>query len=59
MSESHEITIAAKCAPDEAVLKDIEKAGITLAELVDEIKAEVVVFHDIYWDNEWEYIFDT
>ncbi len=25
-----------------------------LAELVDGIKAEVVVFHNIYWENEWE-----
>ncbi len=97
MSESHKITIAAKCAPDKAILMDIEKAGLTavelytnhewlrsinrinksckefsfryavhapndgyepdlLAELVDEIKAEVVVFHDIYWNDEWEYI---
>lgn len=27
-----------------------------LAELVDDIKAEILVFHDIYWENEWEYI---
>lgn len=27
-----------------------------LAELVDELKAEVVVFHDIFWDDEWEQI---
>src|SRR5660398_176871 len=88
MSESHKITIAAKCAPDKAILMDIEKAGLTavelytnhewlrsinrinksckefsfryavhaptdgyepdlLAELVDEIKVEVGVFHDI------------
>ncbi len=92
-----EITIAAKCAPEEEILVDIEKAGLTavelyinhkwlhdidkikqickkfsfcyavhapvegyepdiLAELVDDIKAEVVVFHDIYWNDEWEYI---
>lgn len=97
MSKYQEITIAAKCAPDEAILIDIEKAGITavelyvnhnwlheiktikqicrkfsfryavhapndgyepdlLAELVDDIKAEVVVFHDIFWEDEWEYI---
>ena len=24
-----------------------------LVELVNEIKAEVIVFHDIYWDDEW------
>lgn len=27
-----------------------------LAELLDELKAEVVVFHDIFWDDEWEQI---
>jgi len=27
-----------------------------LAELVDDIKAEIVVFHDIYWEDEWGYI---
>ena len=94
---SHGITIAAKCTPDEKILADIEKAGISavelytnlnylqklgfvkktcrkfpfryavhapndacetelLAELVDEIEAEIVVFHDIFWDSEWEHI---
>jgi len=91
------ITIAAKCAADESILENIEKAGIkavelytnlnylyniketilcckkfpfryaihapnegfeinALAELVNEIKAEVVVFHNIYWEDEWENI---
>ena len=91
------ITIAAKCATEEEVLSNIEKAGLSaveiytslshlheiqdikricnkfpfryavhaptngyepdlLAELVNDIKAEVVVFHDIYWEDEWEYI---
>ncbi len=27
-----------------------------LAELVDGVKAEILVFHDIFWDNEWEHI---
>jgi sugar phosphate isomerase/epimerase len=89
--------IAAKCAPEERILKDIEKAGLSaveiytcssylckiedikkickrfsfryavhapndgyepelLAELVDDINAEIVVFHDIYWEDEWEHI---
>lgn len=89
--------IMAKCAPEERILKNIEKAGLSavelytsykhlcklddikrickrfsfryavhapndsyqpelLAELVDDIKAEIVVFHDIYWGDEWEYI---
>lgn len=89
--------IAAKCAPEEKILKDIERAGLSavelytsykqlyklddikqicngfsfrfaihapndgyepelLAELVDAINAEVVVFHDIYWDDEWGHI---
>jgi len=25
-----------------------------LAELVDAIAAEVVIFHNIYWEDEWE-----
>jgi sugar phosphate isomerase/epimerase len=25
-----------------------------LAELVDDIKSEVIVFHNIYWEDEWE-----
>lgn len=90
-------TIAAKCAPEEVILSNIDKAGLTaveiytsllhlnemhsikricskfpfrfavhaptdgyepdlLAELVNDIKAEVVIFHDIYWEDEWEYI---
>lgn len=89
--------IAAKCAPEEKILKDIEKAGLSavelytsgsylckledikrickrfsfryavhspndgyqpelLAELVDDIKAEIVVYHDIYWEDEWGHI---
>ena len=89
--------IAAKCAPEEKILKDIERADLSavelyasgsylcklddikrickrfsfryavhapndgyrpelLAELVDDIKAEIVVFHDIYWDDEWGHI---
>lgn len=91
------ITIAAKCAAEESILENIEKAGIkavelytnlnylnniketilcckkfpfryaihapnegfeinALAGLVSEIKAEVVVFHNIYWEDEWENI---
>lgn len=97
MTSQTEITIAAKCAPQERIFRDIEKAGLTavelytnlerlhdinrvkqccnrfpfryavhapndgyepelLSELVDDIKAEAVVFHDIYWDDEWENI---
>jgi hypothetical protein len=89
--------IAAKCAPEEKILKDIERAGLSavelyisieylhklnnikqvcrrfpfryaihaptdgyepelLSELVDASKAEIVVFHDIYWEDEWKYI---
>jgi sugar phosphate isomerase/epimerase len=100
MSNLHDIIIAAKCAPEEDTLTNIEKAGLTsvelytnlnylyktnrvkqickkfpfryaihapnncyepdlLAELVADIKAEVVVFHDIYWYDEWEYIVKT
>ena len=29
---------------------------VILAELIDDIKAEIVAFHDIYWEDEWEYI---
>lgn len=91
------ITIAAKCAPEEKILADIEKADITalelftnlnhlndlknvklicrkfpfryavhapnegfeinlLAELVNTLEAEIVVFHNIYWEDEWERI---
>lgn len=91
------MTLAAKCAADEKMLADIEKAGIdavelytnlqhlqdlkevkqrcrkfsfryavhapnegfeikALAELIDDIKAEIVVFHNIYWEDEWEQI---
>lgn len=91
------MTIAVKCAPQEDILNDAEKAGLSavelytdvnclrsirltkdiclrypfryavhapnnsyepdlLAELVDGIKAEVVVFHNIYWKDEWEHI---
>ncbi len=91
------VTLAAKCAPDEEILANIEKSGISaveiytdsgwlqkidkikhipkkfpfryavhapndcyepeiLAEFVNETKAEVLVFHDIYWDDEWDNI---
>jgi len=91
------ITIAAKCAPEEEILTNIEKADITavelftnlnhlnnsknvkqvckkfpfryavhapnegfeinlLAELVNMLEAEIVVFHNIYWEDEWEHI---
>jgi len=91
------MTLAAKCAPDEKILTDIQEADIqavelftnlrhlqnlkevkqrcskfpfryavhapnegfeiaALAELVDDIKAEIVVFHNIYWEDEWEQI---
>ncbi len=97
MSDEQNITIAAKCAPDEKILVDIEKAGLSavelytnlnhlhkiksikktckkfsfcyavhtpndcfepdlLAELVDELKAVAVIFHDIFWCDEWEQI---
>lgn len=97
MSYLDRVAIAAKCAPEEKILKNIEKAGITavelftnlkylndfegvkrvckkfpfryavhapnegfeinlLAELADSLKAEVVVFHNIYWEDEWEHI---
>ncbi len=100
MKKSTEITIAAKCTPEDVILKNIEKAGLTavelytnlnwlrriniikqnckmfpfryaihapndcyepdlLVELVEEIKSEVVVFHDIYWEDEWNYIFES
>lgn len=99
MSFNHKMVIAAKCAPEEEMLANIEKAGIAavelytnikwlhnmnkvkkvckeflfryavhapldgyepdlLAELVSDLHAEVVIFHDIYWDNEWEYIYN-
>lgn len=89
--------IAAKCAPEERILKDMEKAGISavelytsckqlykladikqvcrrfpfryavhapndgyepelMSELVEAIGAEIVVFHDIYWADEWGHI---
>ncbi len=89
--------IAAKCAPSEKILKDIERAGLSavelytnidylykldsikqickrfpfryavhapndgyepelLAELVDAIGAEIVIFHDIYWEDEWAHM---
>lgn len=94
------MVVAAKCAPVEEILVNVEKAGITaaelytnikwlhdidkvkrvckkfpfryaihapldgyepdlLAEMAVDLKAEVVVFHDIYWDNEWEYIYNV
>jgi hypothetical protein len=31
----------------------------SLSELVREIKAEIVVFHDIYWEDEWKEIAET
>jgi len=95
MSYLDRIEIAAKCAPEEGILVNIEKAGITtvelftnlkylndfegvkrvckkfpfhyavhapnegfemnlLAELVDTLEAKTVVFHNIYWEDEWE-----
>ncbi len=99
MQTDQEIIIAAKCAPVEEVLRNIEEAGITavelytssawlnqlstvvetrnkcslkyaihapndcfeadlLSELVRAIKAEIVVFHDIFWSDEWKYIYE-
>lgn len=97
VTESADITIAAKCAPQESILDAIIETGLTAVELYTnnswlyktdqivktcekyplkysihapskgyepdllfdlarQIKAEVIVFHNIYWDNEWEYI---
>ena len=91
------MTVAAKCAPDEEFLVNVERAGISavelytnlnylhnlsevkktcqkfsfryalhapddcfephlMVELAEELGAEVVVFHDIFWDDEWEQI---
>ncbi len=95
MSKIRNITIAAKCVPEEEILSNIKRAGLEavelylsddilrnlnkiiqlckqfplryavhapndgcnsyrLAELVKKIGAEVVVFHNIYWEAEWE-----
>jgi len=100
LASNRKMVVAAKCAPVEEILLNVEKAGITAAELYTNIKwlhdinkvkrickkfpfryaihapldgyepdlladmavdlkAEVVVFHDIYWDNEWEYIYNV
>jgi len=89
-----DMILAAKCAPEEKILSDINKAGITavelylsnsylknvlqvvglckkyplsyivhapndgycldeLSEIAKKIEAGVVVFHNIYWENEW------
>ncbi len=95
--QKNDIVLAAKCAPQEDILKSIEMAGITAVELytnyeylkniddvlkickkfpfryivhaptkgyepdllidfVKELGPEMLVFHDIYWENEWEYL---
>lgn len=97
MSEFKNIIIAAKCAPQDNILSDVERAGLeavelyfsekilddlkkvisvcknypfkyavhapndgynpyNLAELVETIGAEIVVFHNIYWEDEWKNI---
>jgi hypothetical protein len=97
MLKQQEIVIAAKCAPDEAILGSVEDAGIRavelytssshlsrlddaericsrfpfryaihapndgenwnpLAEMVSSLKAEVVIIHNVYWEDEWERI---
>jgi sugar phosphate isomerase/epimerase len=100
MSDTPEIILAAKCAPNEKILSDIKKSGIEavelylqneklnnideiikicksfsfkyfvhspndgynpqkLAEFVKKINAKIVVFHNIYWEDEWENIVKT
>ncbi|HRZ40208.1 MAG TPA: hypothetical protein P5246_04280 [Candidatus Omnitrophota bacterium] len=100
MSSKQDIVIAAKCAPQEGVLADIEKAGLEAVELylsegilkdvcavietcrkfslryalhaptdglsleglkalAAAVNAEVIVFHDIYWDDEWPRIIES
>lgn len=95
-----QITIAAKCAPDNNILSYVKKAGLEavelylskdmlnglhqiiqlcknfpfryaihapnegydplkLVELSNKIDAEIIVFHDIYWESEWENIVKT
>lgn len=97
MPEYKDIIIAAKCAPQEDILFDVERAGLeavelylsgqilsepkkiisicekfpfkyaihapndgcnlsNLAELVKDVSAEIVVFHNVYWEDEWENI---
>lgn len=97
MVNASEITIAAKCAPEESLLDAIVDAGLIAVEiytdnsslkdvdkivqickkyplryalhgpadgyepdrlfaLVEGLKAEVVVFHNIYWEDEWRHI---
>jgi len=97
MASENQIIIAAKCAPDGAILGSIGEAGLgavelytgkahlsrasdivricsgfpfryavhapnegedwkSLAEVVNMLEAEIVVFHNIYWEDEWERI---
>lgn len=97
---NREITFAAKCAPEAALLSAVQKSGLPavelylnahwldrvseivaltqkfplryalhapadtfrpqeLAELASGLQAEIVVFHDILWDDEWEVVRDT
>lgn len=97
ISNRQNIILAAKCAPEEKIFSDIEKAGIRAIELylsskvikqverviklckkfsfnfalhapddcllsdsllylAGAIKAKVIVFHNIYWDDEWKEI---
>lgn len=99
MVRASDITVAAKCAPEESLLDAIVDAGLTATEiytdnfslkdidkivkickkyplryalhapangyepdslvlLVEQIKAEVVIFHNIYWEDEWKYIME-
>ena len=96
-SKEQKIVIAAKCAPEEAILGRIGEAGLEAVELytntaylsrldhmkhigsgfpfryavhapndggawhplvdaVNMVQAEIVVFHNVYWENEWELI---
>ena len=97
MKERANIKIAAKCAPEEKILKDIQRASLeaveiylssniisntskvirlckkfpfkysihahndgydpqALLELSEGIGAHILVFHDIYWEDEWRVI---
>ncbi len=94
---SPEITFAAKCAPEAALLSAVQRSGLSavelflnahwldrvpeivelgrrfplryalhapadtfrpreLAELASGLQAEIVVFHDILWEDEWEVV---
>ncbi len=100
MSSKQDIVIAAKCAPEEKILADVEEAGLEAVELflskgilqnieaavqacrkfrfryalhaptdglaleglkalAVAVNAEVIVFHDIYWDDEWPRIIES